>query len=67
MPWVGWWKGPKCQALIGLRTKSNKNKMYGPKWRKCKMYGLKVHLRQWKMALSHPILSYDQVTTAHPW
>ena len=24
---VGWQKGPKCQVLIGLGTKSGKNKM----------------------------------------
>ena len=24
---VGWQKWPKCQALIGLETKSDKNKM----------------------------------------
>ena len=38
-------KEPKCQALIGLETKSGEMKMQGPKWKKYKMQKLKVHLR----------------------
>ena len=38
-------QGLKCPMLIGLRTKSGKNKIQGLKWKKVKIQGLKVHLR----------------------
>ena len=53
----------KCPALIDLRTKSDKNKMYGLKWKKVKMYELKMHLRLLFLMFMHLYIQIPKLIT----
>ena len=53
----------KCPALIGFRTKNGKNKMYELKWKKVKMYGLKMHLRILFLMFMHLYIQIPKLIT----